>query len=115
MAGSTQVIANLNAWYARKLAGLLALAKGPIAKGLLEAQAKTNAPWTDRTSLARQGLRGDAELQGNELVIYIAHSVDYGIYLELSNAGKYAILKPTIERNLEEIRWILSDYWGGTE
>ena len=46
-------------------------------------------------------------------MIYVAHSenIPYGIYLELANAGKYAILKPTIERNLERIKQVLKEYW----
>ena len=113
MSGSEEVIAALNGWGAKKLAGLYALANGPIGKGLLEAEAKLNAPWIDRTGLARKGLHGGAERDGTDLVIYVAHSknIPYGIYLELANAGKYAILKPTIERNLERIKQVLKEYW----
>ena len=115
MPGAEQVRANLTSWSMRKLAGLYALCNGSIGKGMLEAEAKTNAPWIDRTSNARQGLRGGAEFEGSDIVIYVAHTMTYGIYLELCNAGKYAILKPTIERNLERIRRVLTEYWESPE
>ena len=114
MSGGEQVQANLTRWSTRKLAGLYSLCDD-IGKSIFEAEAKTNAPWTDRTGNARQGLSGGAEIDGDSIVIYVAHSMEYGIYLELSNAGKYAILKPTIERNLERIRKVLTEYWESPE
>lgn len=61
--------------------------------------AKKNAPWTDRTGNARAGLHATHEF-GPEDNFYaeliIAHSVFYGIYLEIRFSGKYAILMPTV-------------------
>jgi hypothetical protein len=111
VAGGDQVIANLKEYTSRKVAGLLALGDS-IGKGTLEAQAKLNAPWTDRTGNARQGLHGGAVLEGTDFVIYIAHTMTYGVYLELCNAGNFAILMPTLENNLEYIKKVISDYWG---
>jgi hypothetical protein len=60
---------------------------------------KVNAPWTDRTANARNGLHAETEF-GPEQHFYaqlvLAHSVFYGIYLETRFSGKYAILMPTI-------------------
>lgn len=65
--------------------------------GLLEASAKTNAPWTDRTTNARNGLRFVHVARGKfKHWILGTHSVEYGIYLETSNDAKYAIIMPTI-------------------
>ncbi|NME95358.1 hypothetical protein HF847_05040 [Clostridium cochlearium] len=48
----------------------------------LEGKAKDNANWKDRTSNARQGLKGGCEGGGNNYSIYLAHGVDYGAILE---------------------------------
>jgi hypothetical protein len=67
-----------------------------------EAYAKINAGWTDRTGNARQGLAsvGSSAPGHHEIVLY--HSVPYGIWLEVRFAGKYAIIRPTIEHEAPE-------------
>ena len=113
MAGANEVNAKLTEYVSRRVAGLYILCDSE-GKGTLEAEAKRNAPWTDRTSNARQGLQGGAAFDGSDIVIYITHTMEYGIYLELANAAKYAILMPTIDKNLEHIRKVVTDYWEGT-
>lgn len=61
-----------------------------------EGYAKQNRPWTDRTSRAREGLTGYSEEITNGQRINIAHTVDYGVMLELGHAKRYAILEPTV-------------------
>ena len=63
----------------------------------LESYAKQNAPWTDRTTMARKSLRGDAMKIENGVRITLSHGVEYGMWLELANEKRYAIVKPTIE------------------
>lgn len=54
----------------------------------LEAWAKENARWQDRTGNARQTLHTEVEEIANEMVeIILAHGVDYGQWLELSRFG----------------------------
>jgi hypothetical protein len=53
---------------------------------------RKNAPWTDRTGAARNGLF--AERHDMDIVCF--HTVPYGIYLETRWSGKYAIIDPTI-------------------
>lgn len=62
----------------------------------LEADAKENARWTDRTGRARQGLKGTVSKISNGYRIYVSHTVDYGIYLEFAHERKYAIINQTI-------------------
>jgi hypothetical protein len=67
----------------------------------IEAWMKSNAVWTDRTGNARQTLNTEVEQVSLDMVqIILAHGVEYGIYLELANAGNYAIITPAL------------DYWG---
>ncbi|MGL5507477.1 MAG: hypothetical protein ACRDB0_06220 [Paraclostridium sp.] len=64
----------------------------------MEAYAKSNRPWTDRTSSARNRLTGTSvRLSGSKIRCNISHGVDYGIWLELCNERRYAVLKPTID------------------
>ena len=59
---------------------------------------KANAPWTDRTANARQTLYTEVNQVVQSMVeIVLSHGVEYGIFLELSNAGKYAIIDPAID------------------
>lgn len=60
--------------------------------------ARDGAPWTDRTSNARNGLfaRAYSTLRSHGIVLY--HTMPYGIWLEVRWGGKYRIIVPTIQR-----------------
>lgn len=59
----------------------------------MEAWAKANAPWQDRTGAARQGLH--ATVDGT--TITLSHGVPYGLWLEVANGGRYAIIAQAID------------------
>lgn len=64
-----------------------------------QAMMRIEAPWTDRTGNARAGLVGVARREGkSRFVIYLVHTVEYGIYLELGRSGRYAIVYPVLVR-----------------
>jgi hypothetical protein len=69
----------------------------------MEGEAKNNASWTDRTSNARNSIRGEFGWKGNKAVIILSGNMEYSPYLELANEKKYAILVPTIQRNAPEV------------
>ena len=69
----------------------------------LESYAKKNAPWTDRTGMARKSLNATTEKRGNGIRITLAHGVDYGLWLELAHEKRFAIVKPTIELRGNEV------------
>lgn len=96
MAGADNVIANMHAWERRIMAALRALGHNYAAQ--MEGYAKPNASWKDDTTHARQGLFGDVREYGDALKIRISHTEEYGVYLELCNSGKYAILEPTVKK-----------------
>lgn len=80
------------------------------AKG--EAHLKNDAPWTDRTGAARAGLHAIADAPGGGTwEILMAHTVDYGIWLEIKNSGKYEVIIPTMIKTgheiMEDLRGIL--------
>jgi hypothetical protein len=64
----------------------------------VESVARQNAPWTDRTGNARQGLFTKTFHEPfKSHAIVLAHSVPYGIWLEVRWSGKYAVIDPTIQ------------------
>lgn len=69
----------------------------------VEAYAKKNRPWTDRTGNARNGLNTKVEKYGKNYRIALRHGMWYGVYLELANEQKYAIIDKTIEEMSPEV------------
>lgn len=62
-----------------------------------EAYMKQNASWTDRSSAARNGLKAKVQTTPASVAIVLYHSVDYGVWLEIRWAGKYAIVRPAVQ------------------
>ena len=60
-----------------------------------EGRMRVGARWDVRTGHARGGLIGVAQVEGKKIVIYFIHSVEYGVFLELTRAGRFAIVWPT--------------------
>ena len=75
----------------------------------LERDAKKNRPWIDRTGEARKRLTGYVERIEHGYRIILAHGVDYGIWLELANEGKYGIVGKMIDI---EAPFIMRDFEG---
>lgn len=67
-------------------------------QGALQLQnfAKENRKWTDRTGQARQRLHGYVGDIPEGYRIFLAHGVDYGIWLELANGKRFAIIPDSI-------------------
>jgi hypothetical protein len=86
---------NVGNYVQRVLAAVFDLAHVFAAK--IEAYAKTNAVWTDRTGNARQGLTARAFKDATSVVLVLWHQMFYGIFLEVSNGGRYAIILRTLE------------------
>ena len=109
MPGADQVVSSLKAWADRRRGAIIALAQDWA--GTLEAKAKEDRPWTDRTSNARTGLFGAVEVKGQQVLIRLGHSVEYGVFLELAQDGKYAILKPTLDAAVPDIYATYKRLW----
>lgn len=102
---------------------------------LIQDKARLEAVWTDQTGNARGGLffavdgfglapvtgtvTAESEAQkddvtiesgdANTLIITLGHTVFYGKFLELSNAGDFAIIMSTIEGNLSSLEKMIKD------
>lgn len=71
----------------------------------MEASAKANRPWTDRTGEARRTITAFAKHASNsqKIRITLQDGVYYGKYLEYCNGGKYAIIEPTVDKEAPNI------------
>lgn len=97
MAGSGAVIAKMWAWAAEKRIALEAISKVTSTNAVN--YAKTNKRWQDITGNARAGLHGGSYWESATILkAYIAHSMSYGIFLELANSRNNAILEESIQK-----------------
>lgn len=63
----------------------------------MEAYAKQNAPWTDRTGNARRTLSGFVDSDESNLYIGVAGHMPYSPLLELYYGGRFKIILPTVD------------------
>ncbi|WP_143314197.1 hypothetical protein [Clostridium sp. HBUAS56017] len=70
------------------------------AKTKLIQEAKDNAPWTDRTGLSRNTIDGEVSSTLTITKIEIRGNTPQFKYLEFCNEKKWAILWPTINKNM---------------
>lgn len=70
---------------------------------------RSDAPWTDQTGNARNGLFAQPFSDGNESGIELFHSVPYGIWLETRWSGRYAIIEPTVSKHGPEVMRTVSE------
>lgn len=105
--GDDEIERNMDAYRGKVMAAVTAVAR--YWQAVFEDYAKTNAPWTDQTANARQTLHAWVnEVPAQSIVeLYLSHGVEYGLWLEVRFAGKYAIIWPTIRTHLEEIKRML--------
>jgi len=84
---------------------------------VLEGKMKEKRPWTDRTGAAKADLKASVSMPDDETVrITLSHGVDYGIWLELANEKRFAIIAPTVReegpRLVEGLQNIMSKIVG---
>lgn len=107
------ISANLGRYGQKVEAATVAVAEFIGAK--MQNYARANAPWQDRTGNARSGLFYQVvrEAARKLVIVYLAHTVFYGKFLELSHGERYAIIWPTIEKHLSELEKMLDDIFKG--
>ena len=97
-----EVIKNLTELEGRVKAGLEVV--GQTVGAQMKSYAQANAPWTDRTGNARGGLDYDCKWEGTTLDISVFHTVDYGIWLEIAHAQRFAILQDARNSQVETFK-----------
>ena len=63
----------------------------------LQNYAREKRPWTDRTGHARQRLSGYSGKVAKGYKLYLAHGVDYGLWLELAHEKRFSIIPQTLQ------------------
>lgn len=72
----------------------------------LVGEAKQRAYWKDRSTNSRNGLTGGIEGGGTEYLLYLAHGVEYGEWLE-NGTGVYGPThNPIVPVNKKVLSWI---------
>lgn len=85
-------------------------ALGDFFASKIQTHMRQSAPWEDRTGNARSGLFSITERAAKDVVtIWMSHghTVEYGKWLELANAGRYAVIMPTLQQFMPEIEQAL--------
>ncbi len=110
---SATLVPNLDAYRRRLIEGIHLL--GDTFAQKMAAAAKAGAPWNDQTGAARQGLTGLATKAAAGVVIYLMHTVQYGVFLELGTRymAPRPIILPTLEAHYGEIMAALRALVGG--
>lgn len=95
----------VNDFINEKINGMRTFLQFGIVPTLVE-EAKQRAYWKDRTTNARNGLTGGVEGGGTEYLLYLAHGVEYGEWLE-NGTGIYGPThKPIVPVNKKVLSWI---------
>lgn len=89
--GASRLERGLRAEGARRLDAARAAAGESVRR--MEARARADARWRDRTGLARNSIRGCAAESGGKITISLTGGAPYQAALE---AGGYAVIKPTV-------------------
>ena len=97
-----EVINNLNGLQDRVKQGLTELADATGQR--MKSYGQTSARWTDRTGDARRELNYEVKWEGTILDIAFYHGMDYGVFLELCNSEKYAILQEARDSQVEAFK-----------
>lgn len=77
-----------------------------------ESAMRSGAPWNDQTGAARSGLHTETSHSGHSHTIIFAHSVSYGIWLEVRFSGRYAIILPSVQSGGQELMALLGNLLG---
>jgi hypothetical protein len=77
----------------------------------LEATARRDAPWQDRTGNARRALLATVDVAEDIVTVFLSHGedIDYGRYLELNHAERFAVIWPTISQKIPDIEQRLQE------
>ena len=106
----------LNQIFDRKKAALFAYAKQLAEESLaeLQDQQKDNAFWNNETFQALQRLFSDAFMEDDAVGFFLAHGVEYGVYLELANDRQNEALRPMIEKYSLKFKLFAQELYGAS-
>lgn len=119
---STPASTNRIVWDASEVEHRLAALPARLALGVkgvlsyqapqVESMAKANAPWTDRTGNARQGIAAQTYERDSAQGIVLYGQVPYQIWLEVRFSGRYSTILPTIEAKGPDVMRMINKLLG---
>lgn len=80
-----------------------ALAQFVVAETQLEEAARALAQWEDRSGEARDGLTAQAFNNNGVITMALYHTVEYGVWLELIQNGRFAVIMRALEQEAPRI------------
>lgn len=101
--------------FRRKKAALFAESKRLAEEALQEMKTEQagNEFWDNQTKQALLRLFSDAFQEDDAVGFFLAHGVEYGIYLELANDRQNAILVPKITKYALKLKLFALELYGG--
>lgn len=113
MDGIELVKKNIENIYEEKIAATIALCEWYAAKALQTFRRfqSFNEFWTNRTNSAYNRVFAENYYIKDEVGWFIAHAVEYGVYLEISNDRKHEALRPIVETLWPDFERDLKRIW----
>jgi len=108
------VKSNVQKIFNRKYNAAIALCyeyAGMVLNSFLQQQSR-NKFWTNRTYVALDTVFSRVIVEKDVVGFFLAHSVEYGVYLELANDRKYAALAPVMMKFLARFEKDLQEIYG---
>jgi hypothetical protein len=104
----------IDSFFDRKIAALYAEAQRLAAEALaeLQGQQRDNQFWNNETFQALQRLFADAFQDDDAVGFFLAHGVEYGVYLELANNRQNEALRPMIEKYALKFKLFAQELFG---
>lgn len=86
--------------YRRKVAALYAESKRLAQQAVQELQSNqaNNAYWNNQTYQALERIFADAFQDADAVGFFVAHGVEYGVWLEIANDRQHEALRPIVEK-----------------
>lgn len=111
--GLNEVKRNIRSIEDRRIIATIALCEyyAGLAQQTFRERQIANAFWNNRTGTAYNEVFADSFEDGNDIGFFIAHAVEYGVYLELANDRKHESLRPTLLELLPRFELDLRRIW----
>lgn len=111
-----RVIFNVRGIYERRRAQVYALCLyySALAINYFKAEQSGGAFWKNQTNQAKDRMFSGAYQEQNIIAWFMAHGVQYGVYLELANDGRHQAIRPVIQRFVGRFYQDLKKIYGET-
>ena len=95
-----RVVRNTKGIYERRRAQVLALCLyyASLAINYFRSEQSSGAFWKNQSGQARDRMFSGAYQEKDIIAWFMAHGVQYGVYLELANDGRHEAIRPVIQR-----------------